>query len=120
MTRVVLVLGLLTTVAATTPSSSGPAKGRFRTGDAIVVGTIKNLDYQIANIPDDLLGHGWITARLHVVRVERGRVPSRDLKVKYFAHTYLYEGRVTRVHIRPNGKDIYLICSDGGEGAACK
>ncbi|WP_294040444.1 hypothetical protein [Sphingomonas sp.] len=107
-------------MAGTALATGDTARTRFRAGDAIVLGTVKNLDYRAANMPDDILGHGWITADLHITKVERGTVPTSDLKVRYFAHTYRYGDRILRFHIRPSGDGIYSVCAKRGEGVRCK
>jgi hypothetical protein len=35
--------------------------------DLEVVGRLKNFDYEAIDDPEDLLGHGWITARLRIL-----------------------------------------------------
>src|SRR6186997_401489 len=86
-----LAMGLAL-VAATSAESArrvGEA-GRvtYRCGDLVVIGRFKNLDYEHVEIEDDILGHGWITARVRVRRVLSGRAEGRLVPVRYFAHTY--------------------------------
>ena len=88
--------------------------------DLVVIGTIENLAYEHVDVPDDMLGHGWITARLHVARVVEGRSPSSTLTVRYFAHTYMYGDRKLRFHLRPGKSGAYVVCTESGEGVRCR
>lgn len=85
-----------------------------------VIGTLDNLDYESINDPDDLLGHGWITARLRIDRILRGRKLPADIRVRYLAHTYL-EGRAAmRLKLLRNGEGKYFVCAPrGGTGVQC-
>jgi hypothetical protein len=101
-------------MSATAPKSFDPAR------DLIVIGKLTNQDYQGAEIADDLLGHGWITADLRIKQVLRGKSQDRILKIKYFAHTYLREDRSVKVHLRRAGDGSYLVCKPpGGTGLNC-
>lgn len=85
-----------------------------------VIGRLENLDYESVYNPDDFLGHGWITARLHVARVlGRKRLP-KVLSVRYFAHSFMQEKEKARfkLHRTPDGE--YLVCAPpGGTGVRC-
>ncbi len=88
--------------------------------DVEAVGRLHNLSYDPINDPDDLLGHGWITAQFHLVRVLRGRIATRAITVKYLAHTYRSEDRLIRLRLRARPNGIYLVCAEpGGEGLQC-
>lgn len=101
-------------MSAAAPKSFDPAR------DLIVIGKLTNQDYQGAEIADDLLGHGWITADLRISQVLRGKSRDRVLKIKYFAHTYLREDRSVKVHLRRAGDGAYLVCKPpGGTGLNC-
>lgn len=88
--------------------------------DLEVVGRLKNLDYESIDDPDDLLGHGWITARLRISRVLRGRAKSRLITVRYLAHTYRTEDSPVRLRLRANSNGTYTVCAEpGGNGLVC-
>ena len=90
--------------------------------DLVVRGRLNNQSYEHVDVPDDILGHGWITARLHVRRVLKGRLlHSRTvLTVKYFAHTYMREDREFRFHLRPTEDGTYVVCAQlPGDGVRC-
>ncbi|WP_296612318.1 hypothetical protein [Sphingomonas sp.] len=118
--RLLLASLLLPLIAVPHPSTGSPRGEAYGTRDVIVIGRIENLDYQLVYDPEDLLGHGWITARLHVARVLRGHVPSSVLSVRYFAHSYRYGEGDVRLHLRRRSKGTYFICADGGEGVRCR
>src|SRR3546814_6111236 len=57
-----------------------------------VSGRLENLfDYESTNDPDDLLGHGWMTAKFHVARVLSGPRLPPVIIVQYFGHTFRSE-----------------------------
>ena len=90
--------------------------------DVIVRGRLNDQSYAHVDVPDDILGHGWITARLHVSRVLKGRSvrPNGVLTVRYFAHTYLREDRSFRFHLRPTTDGTYIVCAQvPGDGVRC-
>jgi integration host factor subunit beta len=90
--------------------------------DVVVRGRLSDQSYQHVDDPDDILGHGWITARLHVSRVVRGRSvrPNAVLTVKYFAHTYMREDRTARFHLRPTNGGSYVVCAAvPADGVSC-
>jgi hypothetical protein len=88
--------------------------------DLVVTGKLKNLDYQLVGSPDDLLGQGWITADLRVKRTLEGSAPSRVLRIRYFAHTYLREDRQFKFHLRRREDGTYLVCMPAGSiGVQC-
>lgn len=91
------------------------------TRDVEVIGRLKNLSYQSTNDPDDLLGHGFITARLTVDRIISGRMSSKQVKVTYFAHTYLIDNHKFHFKIRRTSDGDYVICANkGGIGIKCE
>jgi integration host factor subunit beta len=88
--------------------------------DLEVVGRLENLDYETIDDPDDILGHGWITAKLRISRVLRGRSPSRFITIRYLAHTYRTESSPVRLKLRANANGTYTVCAPpGGEGLVC-
>src|SRR4051812_31596803 len=88
--------------------------------DLVVIGTIQNLAYEHVDVPDDMLGHSWITARLHVARAVEGKSPSSTLTVRYFAHTYMYSDHDLRFHLRLGRDGTYVVCTESGEGVRCR
>lgn len=97
-----------------TPDATAPSEF------VLASGTLENLDYQPVDIPDDILGHGWITARLHVSQVHSGNVESDTLTVRYFAHTYqqLDEPGAYRLQRRNDGSHIWCM-PEGMTGVHC-
>ena len=89
--------------------------------DLEVVGRLlRNLDYESISDPNDLLGHGWVTARLRISRVLRGRTSSRVITIRYLAHTYRAEHSSMRLRLRANANGIYTVCAEpGGIGLIC-
>ena len=109
----------LLTMASGLAASSGWGKDRpAPSRDVYVVGTIENMRFEPEDAPDDMLGHGWFTARLHISRTVSGRVPSSVITVRYFAHTYM-GWKDFLFHLRPSKEGDYIVCSDNGEGARC-
>lgn len=117
--RLASFLAFALSITAAPGIASARAPGSM-SKDAVVYGTVENIDYEGVSDPDDLLGHGWVTARLHVTRVVSGRVPSSAFTIKYFAHTYMYEDRVFRFHLRLSPKGDYVVCTQNGEGVRCR
>jgi len=118
--RLLLASFLLPLIAVPHPSTGNPRGKASGARDVIVIGRIENLSYKLVYDPEDLLGHGWITARLHVTRVLRGYAPSSVLSVRYFAHSYSYGKGDVRLHLRRRSKSTYVICADRGEGVRCR
>lgn len=88
--------------------------------DLEVVGRLKNLEYAAVDDPQDLLGHGWITARLRISRVVRGRSPLRLIIIHYLAHTYRNERLPVQLRLRANVDGTYTVCATpGGDGLMC-
>lgn len=104
---------LVATQAPTVVTSQPPP-------DLEVVGRLKNLGYEAVEDPEDLLGHGWITARLRISRVIQGRSPSRLIIVRYLAHTYRSESSSVRLRLRRSANGAYSVCAaPGSYGVVC-
>src|SRR3546814_18720970 len=74
-----------------------------------VSGRLENLfDYESTNDPDDLLGHGWMTAKLHVARVLSGPRLPPVIIVQYFGPTFIKDGKMP-LKLRPRNGEIYQI-----------
>lgn len=102
-------------------AAAQPTKASHPTRDLVVIGRLKNLDYELVSDPDDLIGHGWIKAEIRIERVLRGRAPSRVIAVRYFAHTYRGEGGLVRYRLRAAKNGTYVICAKQGDlGARCR
>lgn len=88
--------------------------------DLEVEGRLQNLDYAAIDDPEDLLGHGWITARLRISRVVKGRSASRLITIRYLAHTYRNESSPVRLRLRANANGTYTVCATpDGDGLVC-
>ena len=106
------VLGLL---GCRTVLDRGPPSGfALPSGDVVVIGQLENLNSESVYNPDDLLGHSWFSANLHVSRVESGELPSRMVPVRYFGHTWLREDVSFRFRLRADEGGRYLICKGPG------
>jgi hypothetical protein len=77
--------------------------------DVVVIGTLDNLDYQTVDLPDDILGHGWMTANLDVHRQVKGSKANATLPIKYFGHTYLREDKKFMFVLRPASDGTFRI-----------
>lgn len=89
-------------------------------GDLVVVGQLENLDYQPVNGPDDILGHGFMTAILHIHSIEQGDLDASQVPVVYFGHTYFREDARFRFRLRPKSSGGYSICANpGSQGIIC-
>lgn len=112
-----IVLSAIASAVVATPAQTSYHADK----DLIVVGRVENLSYEHVDFPEDVLGHGWITAKLHVKRVVRGRAPGRVLQVRYFAHTYRREDRDFRFHLRKTDDSTYVVCTERPvDGMRCK
>ncbi|MBN8812781.1 MULTISPECIES: hypothetical protein [unclassified Sphingomonas] len=58
-------------------------------GDLVAIGRARSLDYTPVDSEDDMLGHGWITAKLKIRKVLRGHAAAPTVPVRYFAHADL-------------------------------
>ena len=88
--------------------------------DLEAVGRLRNLNYEHIDDPEDLLGHGWITAEFRITRVLRGRAPSRHIIIRYLAHAYRREDVSIRFRLRTNTNGTYTVCAErGGDGLIC-
>ena len=65
----------------------------FGCEDLVVIGRVKNGDWHHVDDPDDILGHGWVDARLSVRRIVKGNGIDRTVPVRYFAHTFMRDDR---------------------------
>jgi hypothetical protein len=61
--------------------------------DIVVIGRLKSEAVEDAYSEDDLLGHGWFNAKLHVRRIVAGVARPASFHVKYFAHTNIRNDR---------------------------
>jgi hypothetical protein len=80
---------LVTAACATVPRASLEDRTlTYGCNDTVVVGAVTNGAYEPVH-DNDILGHGWISATLHVRNVVRGAAVPANLPVRYFAHTYM-------------------------------
>jgi hypothetical protein len=76
----------------------------------VVIGRFhNNNDYQHVDLSDDILGHGWMTARIAVRRSLFGHQPPRSIDVRYFGHTYYREDRDFVLVIGPLDHEIRTV-----------
>jgi integration host factor subunit beta len=73
--------------------------------DIVAVGSVTNRAYEPVGNNGDLIGHGWISATLHVRRTIRGATLPAALPVRYLAHTNMRQDR-----------DFMLVLKRGGAG----
>ncbi len=86
----------------------------------VVVGQLSNQTYESFGDPDDVIGHGLITANLEVKRVIAGTIDKRTITVRYFAHTFYEEQRTARFNLRRREDGTYEICAaKGSTGIRC-
>jgi hypothetical protein len=57
--------------------------------DIVVIGRLKNGNYTPINESEDIIGHGWIEARIEIRRSVIGRNLPLTLPVKYFTHAQI-------------------------------
>ena len=83
----------------------------YQCSDLVVIGRFQNLEYEHVDLEDDILGHGWVTARVTVRRVLAGRPEARVVPVRYFAHSYFRRDRDFMLVIQRAGTAGNLIRS---------
>jgi hypothetical protein len=75
----------------------------FGCNDSVVVGTVENGTFQPVESEADILGHGWISATLHVRKVVRGTSLRSVLPVRYFSHAYMRHDREFMLVLKHTG-----------------
>ena len=98
--------GFALLLSTTAVSGHDPAPEYFD-----VIGTLKNLDYKSIDDPDDMLGHGWITARLRIERVLSGGKLPGTITVRYLAHTYWQEAAGAQLKLLRDKDGGYFLCA---------
>ena len=85
-----IAISLLSAGCATVPQASLEDRTlSYGCNDTVVVGTVTNGSFTPVEASGDILGHGWVSATLHVRKVVRGeRLPAVQ-PLRYFAHTYM-------------------------------
>ena len=114
MHRSFAILALSCALGAWATSPAASLKDRtlpFGCADIVVIGMLKNdVDsYEHVEIPNDILGHGWMRADLHVRKVVKGLDVPASLPVRYFGHTYFREDRDFMFVVSGNGRKGYKI-----------
>jgi hypothetical protein len=105
-----LNLSLVPAACATLPVMSKEDRTlAFGCSDIVVIGRLKNGDYERVEIEGDLIGHGWISAELTVRKTLRGKPPRSVLPVGYFAHTYMRDDRDFMFVLREAEDGTYSI-----------
>ena len=72
-TFVALTVTLLAACATLQNASFDDTTLPYGCNDTVVVGTVTNGNYEPVKSHDDILGHGWISATLHVQKLVRGQ-----------------------------------------------
>ena len=109
----VLLWSLVSTAPKKTTQSPPPP-------NVEVIGRLTNLSYEPRENPDDLLGHGWVVARLDVSKILRGRLATKTIIVRYLAHTYRAERAGVRFKLRAAADGTYTVCAEPGTiGLVC-
>jgi len=85
-----VTISLLSAGCATVPQASLEDRTlAYGCNDTVVIAIVANGAFTPVEANDDILGHGWVSATLHVRKVVRGeRLPAVQ-PVRYFAHTYM-------------------------------
>jgi integration host factor subunit beta len=91
MKALALCFGLVAATAASALPTPGSEGASYKCKELVVIGRLKNLGYEHVEMENDLIGHGWMTARVKVRQVLTGRVRERLVPVRYFGHTYYRE-----------------------------
>jgi hypothetical protein len=81
----------------------------FGCNDTVVVGRVESGAYEPVKSENDLLGHGWISAKIKVRKVVRGERVPLVLPVRYFAHANMRQDR-----------DFMLVLGRSGAGCEIK
>ena len=87
-----------------------------KSGELVVWGTLKNRSFEAL---DEWGLNGSAAADLHITHVDSGRAPSRILKIRYIAHSYIKEGVEMRFRLQRSETGEYLVCTEGGRGYIC-
>ena len=104
-------LGVSAAAERNEPTST---KQTLQCGDIAVFGTLHNNDdYQSAEIPDDVIGHGFMTARVKIRRVIFGKVAGRWITISYFGHTYYRDGITSTFVLRPLPDGLWSLVRAG-------
>lgn len=105
-----LALGLLATGCTTVSSVADEDRVvPFQCQDVVLVGRLKNGDFEHLDMDGDILGHGWINAQLRVRRCLTGPPVPPVVPVRYFAHTYLRERREFMFVVQSADEGHYII-----------
>ena len=121
MRLVLVLLGFLTLVNCGT-SSPRPeiAPAAYLPGELLVRGNLETLGYESSGDPDDLLGHGWFSAKLHISKVLRGSIRERVISVRYFAHSSFAPQPSRPIRLYRDQAGNYFICAQPeGSGYRC-
>ena len=88
------LFALLAACVTTEPTSEENRTLEFNCQETVVIGKLTNEEtYERVPIENDLIGHGWMEATLHVRRTVHGAKISGDVPIRYFGHTYIREDR---------------------------
>ena len=89
----------------------------WKSGDVIAIGSLEDQTYESLGLPDDMLGHGTITAQFRVKRMVKGVLPHRVITVQYVANAEYSEDEThIRFHLRRSEDGTrYLVCKPKGQ-----
>jgi len=96
MRRTIIALATIAMTSACATVSSETLEDKtlpYGCSDIVAIGRLENGAYEASDSANDLIGHGWINATLHVRRVVSGGTVPTNLPVRYFAHTYMRDDR---------------------------
>lgn len=114
-----IILRLATLMALVVSGTLG-AKQRdpqIRRGDLIVMGHLTTREYEAL---DEFGASVAMTAELRISRVLQGHAESRNITVRYIAHTDAPKNRELRLHLRRTSGGTWLVCKEGrSEGYIC-
>ena len=106
----ILSITLLSSACATAPQASIEDRTLpYGCNDTVVVGTITNGAYEAVKSNEDILGHGWISATLHVRKVVRGERLPETLPVRYFAHAYMRQDQDFMLVLKHTGVGYEIV-----------
>ncbi|MEQ1538308.1 MAG: hypothetical protein ABL928_05235 [Sphingorhabdus sp.] len=92
--------------------NANPNVVTYNCSDVVLTGKLTNWrDYEHFDIPDDILGHGWMTATLRVSKILKGQNADSKITVRYFGHTYLRDNTKFLFVLKPLSDGRYRIIS---------
>lgn len=116
--KIILRLAAASALLQSASPAAAQRDARVRPGDLIVMGYASTRSYEAL---DEFGMSGAMTAKLRILKVLRGRAPSRIVTIRYIAHMDLPKDRALRFHLRRSSSGTWLVCKQGGgQGYICK